>query len=66
MLDKRTRGMLYIGLGAVLFLLAVGGWLLRIGVAVVGLYLINYGLSMRGMPPLTFHIIRFFDSTRYR
>ncbi len=65
-MDNRTQGMLYMGLGMLLFFLSAGTWIIQLGVALLGLYLINYGLSLRGGPPLLFYIMRWFDGTRYR
>jgi hypothetical protein len=62
--SNKTLGMLYIVFGAFLFLLAAGEWLFKASLAIAAFYIINYGLSLRGMPPLTFYVMRWFSGTR--
>lgn len=50
------QGLLFIGLGLVLLVVAAGEFLLRIFIVVISLALINYGLRLRGEPPLTIYI----------
>lgn len=59
-----TLGVLYILLGALLVLLTIGFWLVRLTLLLVGLYLINYGLTMRGMPDFKVMIIRYMTKTK--
>ena len=45
-------GLLCIIAGIVIIVVALGNILARVGVALVALSLINYGLRLRGLPPL--------------
>jgi len=60
----RIIGLLCITLGIVAVLLAIGDLIMRILLALMGLLIINYGLRLRGMPPLYITIMRMW-STRY-
>lgn len=58
-------GTLYIALGILLFVFSIGEWMMKLGVTLLGLYLINYGLALRGTPSLMFMVLRWFDRTKY-
>jgi hypothetical protein len=45
-------GLLCIIAGIVIIVVALGNLLVRVGVAIAALSLINYGLRLRGLPPL--------------
>lgn len=49
-MTKSTLGFLYIIIGLVIVLLAIGTLLLKICVAIFGLALINKGIQLRNMP----------------
>lgn len=50
--SNHILGLLSIVAGLVIILMAVGDLLFRIIVALVALSLINYGLRLRGLPPM--------------
>jgi len=49
---NHVLGLLCIVAGMVVAIVAVGDLLLRVLAAIAGLALINYGLRLRGLPPL--------------
>ena len=53
-------GLLFIVFGTVLLFFAIGDLLLRIIIGLCALALINYGLRLRGLPPLQILIPLFF------
>lgn len=57
-------GMLYIILGFLLFILAIGTWMIRLALAALGIYIINYGLMLRGKPSLKYIFIYSLDRFR--
>ncbi len=59
-------GMLCIIAGIAIIIVALGNLLVRILIALAALSLINYGLSMRGMPPLQTLIPMIANRYRYR
>jgi len=65
--NNRPLGIVFIGLGLVAVLVALGPILLPLLLGVVGLYLINLGLRMIGKPPLiiTLHQIWVTRSFRF-
>lgn len=50
--SNHVLGLLCIIAGVVIILFAVGDLLLRVIIALTALSLINYGLRLRGLPPL--------------
>jgi hypothetical protein len=50
--SNHVLGLLCIIAGMVIILFAVGDLLLRVIIALAALSLINYGLRLRGLPPL--------------
>ena len=50
--SNHVLGLLSIVAGIVILLFAVGDLLLRVIIALTALSLINYGLRLRGLPPL--------------
>ncbi len=60
----RILGMVLIIFGLCLALWAVGDLIFRILIALLGLFVVNFGMRMRGMPPLYITIMRMW-STRY-
>ncbi len=64
-MQSRTLGTMYILFGFLLFILSAGQWMMQLGLAILSLYIINYGLTLRGMGPLPFLILRWFDRTRH-
>jgi hypothetical protein len=50
--SNHVLGLLCIIAGVVIILFAVGDLLLRVVIALTALSLINYGLRLRGLPPL--------------
>lgn len=60
-----TLGMLYMLLGGLLVLLTVGFWLVRVTMLLIGLYLINYGLVLRGMPDFKIMILRYVSRSKF-
>ena len=49
-----------LGIGVILF--ALNQFILRVAMAVVGLFLVNFGLKLCGMPPLYIIIMRMWSS----
>ena len=50
--SNHLLGLLCIIAGVVIIILAVGDLLSRVVIALIALSLINYGLRLRGLPPL--------------
>ena len=65
-MNNRSLGNLYIVLGLLLFYMVAGKWMMDVAIALFALYAINYGLILRGMSPLSFTLMRWFDQIRYR
>ncbi len=63
--QNTALGTLCIVLGSLLFILSAGQWMIQFALAILSLYIINYGLKLRGMPPLTFLVLRWFDRTKH-
>ena len=55
-------GTLCIALGALLFFMVSGFWLFQLSMAVMAYYIINYGLALRGRPPLSYYIRKQFEN----
>lgn len=51
-ITEKNKGILFITIGSILFVLFAGKFLLQIVGAVVALLLINYGLYLNNMPPI--------------
>jgi len=49
---NQVLGILCVLAGMVVIVVALGDWLLRLIIALMGLSLINYGLRLRGLPSL--------------
>lgn len=62
--NTHMLGALYIAFGVLLFLSIAGFWLFKVALAFAAFHIINYGLALRGMPPLTFYLVRWFSGTR--
>ncbi len=58
MLNNRIIGLVCIIAGLVILFLALGNFLFRLILALLSWSLINYGLHLRGEPPVIVHIIR--------
>jgi len=50
--SNQVLGLLCIGVGTAVAILAIGDLLLRVIIALLALSLINYGLRLYGLPPL--------------
>jgi hypothetical protein len=57
-------GFFSITLGLVIFFFAAGELILRLLIALFGLYIVNYGMRLRGMQPIHWTIMRLW-SNRY-
>ena len=64
-IQNTALGTIYIIFGSLLFILSAGQWMMQLALAALSLYIINYGLTLRGMPPLTLLVLRWFDRTKY-
>lgn len=64
-IQQQTLGTICIAFGILLFMSVAGEWLFKFSMALLAIYLIQYGLQLRGMPSLTITILRWFDRTRY-
>lgn len=62
---NRTLGVLYILLGMMLVLLTIGFWLVRFLMLLTGLYIINYGLVLRGTPSFKTVILRYLTKIKF-
>ena len=62
--NSNTLGTLYIVFGSLLFLSVAGFWLFKVALAFAAYHIVNYGLALRGMPPLAFYVMRWFSGTR--
>jgi hypothetical protein len=60
----RILGMLCIFFGIGIALWALGEFLLRLAIAFLGLFIVNFGLKLRGMPALHITLMRLW-SNRY-
>ena len=49
---NKLLGFIYVVAGCTIIVLVIGDLLLRLIIALLGLILINYGLRLRGLPPL--------------
>ncbi|HBR70618.1 TPA: hypothetical protein DIC20_03120 [Candidatus Dependentiae bacterium] len=49
---EKNKGILFIIIGSILFILFAGKFLLYIVGAIIGLLLINYGLYLNNLPPI--------------
>ncbi len=58
-------GAVCIVVGALIVLIFMGDFLLRILGALLGIYIINYGVRLLGKPPLHWTVVRIWSS-RYR
>ena len=58
----RILGIICIVAGLSIALFALSDLILRILVAVLGLFLVNYGMRLRGMPPLYISLVRMWSS----
>ena len=63
--STRMRGIVYITLGLILLLIALGPFLYNALAALAALFMINYGLQLRGEPPLLITLQRFMDDIRF-
>jgi hypothetical protein len=59
---NRIVGMICIILGLCIALVSLGEFLLRLSFAILGLFLVNYGLKLRGMPSLHITLMRLWSS----
>lgn len=55
-------GIICIVFGLFIALFAIGDLILRLLIAFLGLFLVNFGMRLRGMPPLHLSIIRMWTS----
>ena len=60
----RIFGMVCIILGLTVALFVLGELIMRILIALLALFVVNYGMRLRGMPPLYISIMRMW-STHY-
>lgn len=65
MARNSSRGLLFIILGIILFFLGAGQFLVQLLLALVGLYLINYGLTVQGQPPLLYIVQSWLDRIKF-
>ena len=63
-LQRSAQGILYIVAGVFLFVFAGGKFILQVLAALAGLVLINYGLSMRGLPPISVLVQQWLEELR--
>ena len=57
----RIRGTVFIFMGALLLFVVAGDIIVRLLLGIVALYLINYGLRLRGFPPTHTMAYSWFD-----
>lgn len=60
-----SRGVFFIIIGVILVFLVAGDLLFRIIVGMLGLYLINYGCRLRGMPSMHQMLYAWFDRLQW-
>ena len=58
----RIFGIICISFGLFIALFALGEFILRLLIALLGLFLVNFGMRLRGMPPLYISIMRMWSS----
>ena len=58
----RIAGIVCIVFGLSVALFALGELIMRILMALLGLFIVNYGMRLRGMPPLYLTIMRMWSS----
>ncbi len=64
-MDNSAKGLLYIIGGAILFLLAGAEFIFRAVIVLGAILLINYGLHLRGQPPLWGLVRQWLDELRF-
>lgn len=64
MLSKKMQGIIMISLGSVLFLAIVGNAFFKVFFAIVGIFLVSYGLHLMNKPGLTEYAQRLFNSLK--
>jgi hypothetical protein len=63
---NKLLGMFLIILGLVLFVIVTGDFLIRIALGLAALYIVNYGMRLRGLPPLYFVVQSWLISRRFK
>lgn len=58
-------GMIYIIFGLIIFFLALGGILLKIGFGLLGLWLVNKGMMMRGSGQIKHQVMNYMFTQRW-
>ncbi len=61
MMTNQLKGWLFIIVGAFIFFVIAGPVLMQLLIAFCGLALINYGLRLRGRPPIFYFIASLLD-----
>jgi|GEM_PF-1530984 predicted ABC-type sugar transport system permease subunit len=62
----KNKGILFIIIGGVLFVLFVGKFILQIVGAIVGIALINYGLYLQNFPPVWIIIQEWLTNIKFK
>ena len=65
MYTNKTKGIICIAIGAILFVFGAAPFLLNLMSIFTGLFLVNYGLRISGCPPLLYTIQSWFDKIRF-
>lgn len=58
----RIFGIICIIFGLFVALFALGNFILRLLIALLGLFLVNFGMRLRGMPPIHISVMRMWSS----
>lgn len=66
MREKSLLGYFFIISGIVLFIFGAWDLIFRVAMAILGVYLINYGLTLNGKPSLFFTISRIINIILWR
>ncbi|MEX0671741.1 MAG: hypothetical protein WD068_00125 [Candidatus Babeliales bacterium] len=60
-MHNHQKGLLYLIGGGLLFFIVAGPVIIQLSIALLGLYLMNYGLRLRGRPPLFYFLSSWID-----
>ena len=60
-MNNRQKGFIAIVVGGILLFSVIGPFLFQVLIALLGLMLINYGLRLRGKPPLGYLVFSWID-----
>jgi len=60
-MTNHQKGFIYLIIGGALFFIVAAPFIMQLSLALLGLFLINNGLRLRGRPPLMYFIASWMD-----